>query len=280
MAVNGVKSNAAACLDILVNKEKERKDEETKQAGGAGTFSSLIASLLQNATPSVAVSKADGASASGSASSASERAAATQTSQEAAGDTYSLFDFSTYILDHLKDPEVAGKSIDELAKGLGRDFANYADEATKIFKEAGVPYVVFGAVGTMIAFSPGIKLTQMTSEEFGNFDTVKVRTDYLNAEMRKRQTPEYQAMIKEREETYWRLAAEQRESGEADRLRQDFERLAARSALVKAGETIEGFKEQYAADPEGTVKKYSTELSELVQSVNVKMDNGAITYSY
>lgn len=266
MAFTTDKSSAQACLDVLTRSRQKsswKKDEEQSN----GWFGEMMSSLMESATVKYQT-PAKVAADSGSAT-ADTRTSASE-----------MADFSKTILAYLDDEEFAAKGFDELAKGLGDDFAKHAEDATKLYRASGVAFASIQMGGTLFCIGEPLKLPVIPPEMWGNFDHTRKVTGEFEAERKRRQQPEYLEMIKQREETYRRLVREQNESGVTARLRDDFEMLSARAALVKAADTIEGFSAEYAADPRAAVQKHAQALSGLMSSVSITMNKDGVACNF
>lgn len=256
--------------------------------GGSHGFSQKLAELLMASSP--APSTADATVSSGPASEATQTTQSTLTSStRQTSDMVSEHDSTSrsqmyhenIIPDYLQKPGMVDKSLEELAENLEDDFATYAKEASQPYIEAGVPFVSFQSGFVVYCIEEPIPLPQVTRGD-GTFDfaaSQKAFAEY-NAELERRRQPEYLEMVKERETLLRELMKQRNKSGDGERLSEEIHSLSARAALVKAGETIDGFTEQYNADPAATAAKYADELNDLVSSVRVTVKDGEIAYHF
>lgn len=278
MAVDSVKSNAQSCMDLLV-KGKKREEEEDSQTG---MFTEMMAGFLNGVKDEAAIAAAAASeavsSAEGTRTDSSRSTPVAVSPGEAGAVAAKVYDPSEAVIQKLLEgADFAAKSIDELAAGLEEDFDSYGERFMEPYVEAGAHYAQRQSVWTAQMVSPGIPLPQPKD---GNFTLNDPAWAEYHAEINRRQQPEYLAMIRERDQSLRTALRERVDSGVADELNAEWEQLMTRASLTKAARNIDGFAEEYAADPTGTVKKYSSELNDYMQDVRVTMRDGVVTCSY
>lgn len=276
MGVSGVGSNAQSCMDILVakNNQRDKTDEENR-------FTELLGAAMDAAAPVPAADNSAEAAASAGAAAPVVPQGAPPTIMVDGEECTLAPVISDKLEDLIDDPAIAGKSLGELEEGLDEAFQKHAERATEPYREAGVPMITIMAGGmSMYSITGGIKLPQLSREEMADFNTVSRVWSDFHAEVERRQQPEYQEMARNRENTLNRLLEERRESGEAEAAQKAWDVLCARAALVRAGERIEGFAEEYAADPSAAATKHAYELDEIARDISISWRDGELSYNY
>ncbi len=175
------------------------------------------------------------------------------------------------------DSPCAGKSVDELKEGLDHEYAELGQDIAYLADKYGIDSVHVLTCGILIRIPSPIDSSKFFVQSRITGETTLNGSGYQAEIDRLKDQGVWDKMLADCFQQVEDFFTEYRESQRNWNATRD--KLATRSAVIKAAKSIPGFEKEYAADPTAAIDKYFDTLKDEFTNVKISYSEGQTSWN-